>query len=137
MRKLLLVVAACSVLFLGLTFGVASAQISHGFEDMKYSADHPYLNLREHGQALMERGKMLREMGEKMMRDGAEGQKTPVLSSAGGIPGGPQYTIEMGRQLKEIGEKMMKEGEHMIKEADANVWKEGGPGGPKGAPKKK
>ena len=73
------------------------------------------------------------------MREGAEGQKSPVLSQEGRIHGGPQYTIEMGKQNKEMGEKMMAEGQHMIREADANIWKEGGPGGPmapKAAPKK-
>jgi hypothetical protein len=136
MRKFFAVTIAFSLLFLGLTFGIAKAQISHGFEDTKFAAEKPWTNIREHGQSMYDRGKMLKEMGEKMMRDGAEGQKTPVLSQAGGIPGGPQYSIDMGKQIKETGEKMMAEGMSMIKEADANIWKEGGPGGPKGAPKK-
>jgi hypothetical protein len=135
MRTFFAVTIAISLLFLGLTFGIAKAQVSHGFQDTKFAGEHPWLNVREHGQSMYERGKMLKEMGEKMMRDGAEGQKSPVLSQAGGIPGGPQYTIEMGKMIKETGEKMMLEGEHMIREADANIWKEGGPGGPKAAPK--
>lgn len=140
MRKFFAVAIAFSFLFLGLTFGVAKAQISHGFQDTKFAADKPWTNIREHGQSMYDRGKQLKEMGEKMMREGAEGQKSPVLSQAGGIPGGPQYSIDMGKQVKEMGEKMMAEGEHMIREADANIWKEGGPGGPKppakAAPKK-
>jgi hypothetical protein len=136
MRKFFAVTIAFSLLFLGLTFGIAKAQISHGFEDTKFAAEKPWTNIREHGQSMYDRGKMLKEMGEKMMRDGTEGQKTAVLSQAGGIPGGPQYSIEMGKQIKETGEKMMAEGMSMIKEADANIWKEGGPGGPV-APKKK
>jgi len=136
MRKFFAVTIAFSLLFLGLTFGIAKAQISHGFEDTKFAAEKPWTNIREHGQSMYDRGKMLKEMGEKMMRDGTEGQKTAVLAQAGGIPGGPQYSIDMGKQIKETGEKMMAEGMSMIKEADANIWKEGGPGGP-GAPKKK
>jgi hypothetical protein len=96
MRKFFAVTIAFSLLFLGLTFGIAKAQISHGFEDSKFAAEKPWTNIREHGQSMYDRGKMLKEMGEKMMAEGMS----------------------------------------MIKEADANIWKEGGPGGPKGAPKK-
>ena len=81
MRKFFAVTIAFSLLFLGLTFGIAKAQVSHGFQDTKFAADKPWTNIREHGQSMYERGKMLKEMGEKMMRDGTEGQKTACLIS--------------------------------------------------------
>jgi hypothetical protein len=74
---------------------------------------------------------MLKEMGEKMMRDGEEGQKTAAPTADKGIPGGPQYMIEKGKMMKEMGEKMMAEGERMIREADAITF------GISPAPKKK
>jgi hypothetical protein len=128
MKKVYAIVVALAVVFFGLSVAGAFAQpISHGFEDMKFAADHPYLNVKEHGMMMIDRGKQLKELGEKMMRDAQEGQKTAVLTDKEGVPGGPQYLLTTGKMLKEMGEKMMREGEHMVKEADANIWKEGGP----------
>lgn len=115
MRKFFAVTIAFSLLFLGLTFTIATAQAPHGFQDQKFTQEQ----LRDYGATMYGRGKMLKEMGEKMMRDGTEGQKTAPLTGDKGIPGGPQYMIEKGKMMKEVGEKMMVEGERMIRDADA------------------
>jgi hypothetical protein len=127
MRKIFAVTIAFSLLFLGLTFGIAKAQATHGLQDQKYTQEQ----LRDYGATMYGRGKMLKEMGEKMMRDGTEGQKTVPITADKGLPGGPQYMIERGKMLKEMGEKMMVEGERMIREADAITF------GIPAAPKKK
>lgn len=123
MRKFFVFAIALSLLFLGLTFGVAKAQ-THGFQDQKFTAEQ----LRDYGATMYGRGKVLKEMGEAMMRAGEEGQKTAPLAADKGVPGGPQYLVEKGKMMKEMGEKMMVEGERMIKEAEASLWKEGVPG---------
>jgi hypothetical protein len=115
MRKFFAVTIVLSFLFLGLTFGIAMAQTTHGFQDQKFTAEQ----LRSYGETMYGRGKMLKEMGEKMMRDGTEAQKTVPLAADKGIPGGPQYMVERGKMIKEMGEKMMVEGERMIREADS------------------
>jgi hypothetical protein len=114
MRRLFAVMIAFSILFLGLTFGVVNAQAPHGLEGQKFTAEQ----LRTYGETMYGRGKMLKEMGEKMMRDGTEGQKTAPITADKGIPGGPQYMVERGKMIKEMGEKMMVEGERMMREAD-------------------
>jgi hypothetical protein len=115
MRKFFAVTIAFSLLFLGLTFTIVTAQTTHGLQDQKFTQEQ----LRDYGATMYGRGKMLKEMGEKMMRDGTEGQKTAPPTADKGIPGGPQYMIEKGKMMKEMGEKMMVEGERMIREADA------------------
>jgi hypothetical protein len=115
MRKFFAVTIAFSLLFLGLTFTVASAQVTHGLQDQKFTQEQ----LRDYGATMYGRGKMLKEMGEKMMRDSTEGQKTAPATADKGVPGGPQYMLEKGKMMKEMGEKMMVEGERMIREADA------------------
>lgn len=125
MRTLFAVVIAFSLLFLGLTAGVATAQQTHGFQDQKFTQEQ----LRDYGATMYGRGKLLKEMGEKMMRDGTEGQKTVPLSADKGIPGGPQYMLERGKMIKEMGEKMMVEGERMMREAD--LISTGAPAAPK------
>jgi len=114
MRKFFVFAIALSLLFLGLTFGVAKAQ-THGFQDQKFTAEQ----LRDYGATMYGRGKVLKEMGEAMMRAGEEGQKTAPLAGDKGLPGGPQYLVEKGKMMKEMGDKMMVEGERMIREADA------------------
>ena len=135
MRKFFVFAIALSILFLGLTFGVAKAQQTHGFQDQKFTAEQ----LRDYGATMYGRGKMLKEMGEAMMRAGEEGQKTAPITADKGVPGGPQYLVEKGKMMKEMGEKMMIEGERMIREAEASLWKEGVPGAkaPVKAPAKK
>jgi hypothetical protein len=115
MRKFFAVTIAFSILFLGLTFGVVNAQAPHGFQDEKLTREQ----IRDLGSSMYGRGKLLKEQGEKMMRDGTEMQKTVPLAADKGIPGGPQYMIERGKMIKEMGEKMMVEGERMIREADS------------------
>jgi hypothetical protein len=115
MRKFFAVTIAFSLLFLGLTFTIASAQVTHGLQDQKFTQEQ----LRDYGATMYGRGKMLKEMGEKMMRDSTEGQKTAPATADKGVPGGPQYMLEKGKMMKEMGEKMMVEGERMIREADA------------------
>jgi hypothetical protein len=124
MRKLLVVFVAFSILFFGLTFGIVTAQTTHGLQDEKFTAEQ----LRDYGATMYGRGKMLKEMGEAMMKAGEEGQKTAPISADKGIPGGPQYLVEKGKMMKEMGEKMMVEGEKMMREAEASLWKEGVPG---------
>jgi hypothetical protein len=125
MRKFFAVTIAFSLLFLGLTFTIATAQTTHGFQDEKFTQEQ----LRDYGATMYGRGKMLKEMGEKMMRDGTEGQKTVPIAADKGLPGGPQYMIEKGKMMKEMGEKMMVEGERMMREAD--LISTGVPGAPK------
>ena len=49
MRKFFAVTIAFSLLFLGLTFGIAKAQVSHGFQDTKFAAEKPWTNIRDYG----------------------------------------------------------------------------------------
>jgi polyhydroxyalkanoate synthesis regulator phasin len=117
MKKIFAVTIAFALLFLTLSFNIAMAQqaTTHGFQDQKYTAEQ----LKELGASMYGRGKLLKEQGEKMMREGTEMQKSVPLAADKGIPGGPQYMIEKGKMIKEMGEKMMVEGERMIREADA------------------
>jgi hypothetical protein len=128
MAKFFALIIAFSVICFGLFAGAALAQPAHGFEDEKFADMYPYTNIKQHGQSMIKTGQMMKEMGEKMLKEADEN----VWKEGG--PGQREYLMKMAKMMIEMGEKMIKEGEHMVKEADLNIWKEGGPGGP-GMPK--
>jgi polyhydroxyalkanoate synthesis regulator phasin len=114
MKKIFAVTIAFALLFLSLSFSIAMAQAPHGFQDEMLTREQ----IKDLGASMYGRGKLLKEQGEKMMRDGTEMQKTVPLTADKGIPGGPQYMVERGKMMKELGERMMVEGERMMREAD-------------------
>ena len=85
MRKFFAVMIAFSILFLGLTFGVVNAQTTHGLQDQKFTAEQ----LRTYGETMYGRGKMLKEMGEKMMVEGERLMREADLISTG-VPAAPK-----------------------------------------------
>jgi hypothetical protein len=85
MRKIFAVTIAFSLLFLGLTFGIAKAQVTHGLQDQKYTQEQ----LRDYGATMYGRGKMLKEMGEKMMVEG-ERMIREADAISFGIPAAPK-----------------------------------------------
>ncbi|OPX95459.1 MAG: hypothetical protein A4E58_02103 [Syntrophorhabdus sp. PtaB.Bin006] len=131
MKKHVVFVMAFALICFGLSSGIAVAQLSHGFEDMKFADQAPYTNVKEHGQALVDRGKQLCALADDMEKQADE------AAWREGAPGFRAYLLKQAKMCREMGEAMIKEGEHMVKEADANLWKEGGPGKPPAPPTKR
>ncbi|OPY80031.1 MAG: hypothetical protein A4E65_01659 [Syntrophorhabdus sp. PtaU1.Bin153] len=131
MKKVVVFLMAFAFICFGLSSGIAIAQISHGFEDLKFADKAPYKNLKEHGAELVKRGTLLCQMADEMEK------QADAAAWREGAPGYRQYLLDKAKTCRELGEAMIKEGEHMVKEADANLWKEGGPGKPPTPPSKR
>jgi hypothetical protein len=131
MKKIVVFMMAFAFVCFGLSSGIAIAQLSHGFEDMKFADQAPYANIKEHGKSLVERGKQLCAMADDMEK------QADAAAWREGAPGFREYLLKQAKMCREQGEAMIKEGEHMVSEGEASLWKEGGPGKPPAPPAKR